>query len=424
MAVNLRKSEASVSSGIREITPVHICDEVYPNAVYTPAATNANVALDYNKDTAEYLRDILITAAQGSKTHDYDDTCYGLHVFFGKKHTVIANIAVENNHVVYLHRSSPISKKYKVITCDILDALQLLLTYLDRPDATFDGLCDFMDDKWSASKNNEFYILFCDFLADIKTGNIADIEAVLTGEHDYCYSSLLYGRGKDRTDCSDAFMTELNTHLYSAMYKLLKREVEIKVHPLFLFACQNFYAKSEGDFSTASVYRQLNYQRAALKAYGRTLDGVLLKAKPRLPKFFDWVDFNSEDLYGFGAGAPAGSGALMLLVGCLINGFSWLKDPVLGMGKYLQPNIPMYIGLGCIALGGIDWLITFILHTAYLQRVASREYTFLYDGLQCFLNAHKDLTYTIPQQLVSKMPRKAQKKFKPEQLPLLEQGSE
>lgn len=426
MAVNLRKPEASVSSDIREITPVHICDEVYPNKVYTPVAANADVVLDYNKDTAEYLKNILVNAAQvaGRNDNDAEGTCYDLQVFFGKKHKTIANIAVENNHVVYLHRSSLISKKYKVVTCDFLDALQLLLIYLERSDATFDGLCDFLDEKWAASRDKEFYIRFCDFLSDIKVGNISSIESVLTGAYDYCYSFLLAGAGKGNTDCSDVFMAELNTRLYHALYELLKREVEINVHPLFLFACQNFYAKPAGDYSKVSIYHQLNNQRAALEAYGRTLNGVLLEAKPRLPKFFDWLHCNSEDLYGLIAGVPAGIGLLMLLAGCMINTFSWLKNPIPDMLAFLQFNTLMCIGLGGIALGGVDWLITFILHTAYLRRIASRENTFLYGGLQCFLNAHKGSTHTILQQLAVKMPHKVRKKFLPEQFSLSEQGSE
>lgn len=418
MAVNLRKPEVCVSSVIREITPVHICDEVYPNTVHAPMIFKANNIgrLNYNKDTAEYLKDILITSAKIAKDYWDEDTCCDLHVFFGKNHKTIANIAVENNRVVYLHRSNPISKKYEVVTCDFLDALQLLLTYLNRSDATLDGLCDFLDEKWVASKNNEFYILFCDFLADIKMGNTAAIEAVLTGEHTSCYSSLLDGKGKDSTDCSDAFMAELNTRLYRALYELLKREAEVKVHPLFLFACQNFYAKPEGDFSTAYVYRQLNNRRAALQAYGMTLDGVLLKAKPRLPKFFDWLDCNSYDLYRFCAGIPSGLGAVIIAYVFMYNVLTMTNDSCFDISVYLQFSIPMCIGLGCLALGGVIWLLTFILHAIYSRRITSRESTFLYGGLQCFLNAHKDLTYTLPQQLITEIPRKSQRKFLTEQL--------
>lgn len=288
MAVKLTKE----MKNIREYTPVHMYDEVYPNV------TNKNVMQKNNKnlEIATYMCRILKEASK-VRRNKYDVGCMieedDLSSFF-EESVDIENIEVINDRVVCVYRETPISQHYVLKESKILNALQDLLVYVEDATATFEGLCRHLDDKWVADRKDIFYAELCNFLGDIKKNRIDKIEKVLRGEVNCCYDDLMICIVNDyAAGIRLLFHAEYNTRFFKALMNILERDIELKANPLFIFVCSNFASTNETILSCYDDYKGMLKSKCELTAYGKEIEDTVIIVDKEVSKVFKKIDENS-----------------------------------------------------------------------------------------------------------------------------------
>ena len=415
MAVNLRKpgDDAPV---IREITPVHICDEIYP--VVNTTEPKTVLTRGTSDDVAQFLLTILQTIAklrygkQDDGEHPYYDDI--ISEFFGEGNDDIENVAVppESKTVCYLQRRTRISRGYNAVRSNELDALQGLLECIEQEDTTFDMLCSYLDKDWHISPScTDFFDALCDFLADIQSGNVEKLEQVLTNNSAACYTRLLTDNCNNTVSLY-IFYTMYDTRLFTALYALLAREKRIAVHPLFLFACRNFGAVSEKPCEYGSDYTSLAWARAQLTAYGETLDGVLLHAPRKHCGLFEWAEFNEVSLKEISTVCALPSIGLL---------FKWALNAVQGiiaedytadlLRFFLTGDVINITLWSCLGVSAAIRIATGVLCDVYSSRNYVRKCIYRYGGLAAFLEATAK-QYELPAETGKQMPRVIRKQPK------------
>lgn len=388
--VDLRKpDDRAEKSVIREYTPVHICDEVYPSI----QPVNETCLVESQTSSSElsianFLRDKIIKV---SKICSND-----LEELFGEDNTELDNVIVENNVVVYAVRETPLSRKHKTITSPVLNSLQRLLLSLESTNFSFDNLCDFLDADWSVTKDNWFFKALCNFFVDIRNNDTAAIEGVLNGSRSHCYKNLFCG---SYSDWERFLYLEISSRLFRGLHSLLARETKLKVHPLFLFACQNFYAVSVDDCHSSEDYYKLMNSRSTLTAYGISLNGVLFSAKSQMPSLFSWVDKHANLLNNI-SWMTAVVGVLFKMIKILPDLLEAVKpEGVFNTERLLVPDFFS----ACMMVGITSLALVFTIREVYWSREETRRSSFLYNGLKCFFDSHKGLTYEPSKQIMNKL---------------------
>lgn len=390
MAISLKKPE----NHIREYTPIHICDEIYPNL--KPLEQTIQPVNNISKtEIANYLLNTLVKAAKISQSNISD--------FFTKSCKDYRNATVENDMVIYQKKDNPISKRYEAIQSDFLNSLQSLFLYLETDTATFDGLCEVLDTQWTANRDSRFYTELCKFLADVKTENISAIKDVLSrNKDDISYRGIIWASGPydNKAKCADIFLAIMSTRLFDDIFTLLRRETKITVHPLFLFVCKNFSATYESlsgdtedteDTSDRYIdYDNMTDTRSSLCMYGDTSSNIPCKWKQNPPRFLDWMYWHSDNI-------------------SIANTGVFVASVVTGIPLFAATNgsLPSVILCACGALSFANFFVEYISGFAFEKCKTNRDMILLYGGLQAFLADYK-LHYTISFE-TKKLPRKIRK---------------
>lgn len=433
MAVNLKKPEDIGSTHgervLREITPVHICDEVYPQVnkprctlitpeqlCVKPAASPAIVEAVHGskREIAEFLynticrvsrmyvskysdnrvmfdTDLFFDGIKNSKDREYNPANYAVNC-----------ITVKDEHIVFTYSSNPLSREAMVYYSTLLDSLTELLYYAEQPGTTFDSLCDWVGNNWTASQKHYYYRNLCKLFADIRAGHVDRIESVLRGEQTICYDGLFHS-GELFTIHTMAFFTVVTTRLFRAVYAILMRETAFVVHPLFLFLCQNYSAGAPETFMTWSEYCDLDHRREALTAYGEEAAGILMNAPAEAPRALWCAEYYGDLWTAAGLGTSI-LGCIMLVTHALLV----VKEaPTLSIWSAMFTNwtastiaATSLIGASIATFAG-----TVFAKAVYNHLTKNRTNILLFGGLRCFLNAHRGLYYAMPKVIKNKQPR-------------------
>lgn len=350
-----------------EFTPVHICDEVYPNSILQERKSVCSDRAEITKFMYEAMR---------SDVDSHSAHCE-IRFFFSKEPVDVANIAIVNDEIVYGYRDNPLAEPKNFKHSKLLNSLRDMFVCIESDSATVESFCDFLVNGWGSDKSMPFYETLCRFLADIKAGDYLEIEDVLLNKTEQCYGGFF----SCEEYCEYGFMQEICVRFFSDLYNLLSRTKSIDVHPLFLFACKNFGSTVSNKLvRDYDIYCPLAY-RAELRAYGQQMEGVLIDTRPALPGFFRWIHANARILFetafalffSFAFGVPLIAGIYNLAI---TNPF------VLIMGSF---GIVCFLAMPAVAI--IDML--------YQRGTITRAGEYKHKGLQTFLSS-SGYTYRLP----------------------------
>lgn len=360
-------------TGVREITPVHLFDEVCPvNAV------------SQHQGLADFLYITLIRVIE-EDVHNLDIIPI-LFELSEEEDVSDENLKVRNNRVICTNVDNPLFGNETVYTSKLLDSLQSLLEYLEQPTANFDGFCNCLRTTWTAQENY-YYLTLCQFLADIKHNEPRHIEDVLMEEESYCYAPMLCGNGSSDSEM-DSFLSYVNTKLFSSLYDLLAPETSITVHPLFLFACKNFCADRHLEDDDWHWTRS----RASLRAYGRNLEGVVLPKSKKIPEFFDEIDVCSDIV-------PAIC-VIEILISLSLSAATIYAGHILAW---------LYVSWFAISVGSLVSLK--VLPNILNNRESLNQMIERHGGLHHYLQMNEQIKYALPTEMIQLEPKLVQKLF-------------
>lgn len=359
----------------REYTPVHVCDEIWPNnLVQTKESSCPNRA-----EVTKFMYEAMRTDVNSGDAHSE------IKFFFSKEPIDVANITIINDEIVYGYRDNPLAELKNFRHSKLLNSIRDMFVCIESRSTTFESFCDFLVNGWGSDKSMPFYETLCRFLADIKAGDYSEIEDVLLNKTEQCYGGFF----NCEEYCEYGFMQAICVRFFFDLYNLLSRTKSIDVHPLFLFACKNF-----GSTVSNKLVRDYDAYcplacRAELRAYGQQMEGVLIDTKPALPRFFRWAHANARILFEttfalfffFAFGASLSGGIYNLAI---TNPF------VLTMGSF---GIACFLAMPAIVSAD----------AVYQRRENIRAEDYLYKGLQSFLIS-SNCKYDLP--LVAKKRRK------------------
>lgn len=350
-----------------EFTPVHICDEVYPNSVTQDEKSFCSDRAEITKFMYEAMRSDVNSG----------DTHSEIKFFFSKEPIDVANITIINDDIVYGCRDNPLAELKNFRHSKLLNSIRDMFVCIESRSTTFKSFCDFLVNNWGSNKSMPFYVELCQFLADVKAGDCSEIEDVLLNKTEQCYGGFF----NCEEYCEYGFMQAICTRFFNDLYNLLSRTQSIDVHPLFLFACKNFGStvsnKLVKDYDT---YCPLAC-RAELRAYGQQMEGVLIDTKPALPRFFRWIHADASILFTMTMALFFFFAFGVSLTAAVFN-LAITNPFVITMGSF---GIVCFLGMPAIVSADI----------LYQRRENLRVKEYLYKGLQSFLSFCPNCNYEL-----------------------------
>lgn len=278
--VCLTKPNRSVTTNAeRELpsfTPEHIADEVIPSTQHQREFTPVHLCAEYSPEppTSDFAN-ILCEMIK----NDY------LQYFFSHTKQGQYEVEIRHNRVVLSHCSNPLAEK-KYIESLSLNALQDLGEYMSSTGATVNGIISLLISREDDFGEMPLYFGWCRLLKNIRDNDVSEIEAVLNGESEECYSSLGCCSEKE---CFDVLPKRVHCYLFTALQDVLERETEVMVNPLFLFLCENLRCYPAKYEQGVKMIQEV-YSMYQLTAYGAFNESRLALAQPNklLSKYVNW----------------------------------------------------------------------------------------------------------------------------------------
>ena len=137
-----------------EFTPVHICDEVYPNSI-----------LQERKSVLRFCPLLTLTGAVSvsRKPEERFPLRYSAHCeirfFFSKEPVDVANIAIVNDEIVYGYRDNPLAEPKNFKHSKLLNSLRDMFVCIESDSATIESFCDFLVNGWGSILRNIMSVL-------------------------------------------------------------------------------------------------------------------------------------------------------------------------------------------------------------------------------------------------------------------------
>lgn len=146
----------------REYTPVHVCDEIWPNNL----VQNKESSCPNRAEVTKFMYEAMRTDVNSGDAHSE------IKFFFSKEPIDVANITIINDEIVYGYRDNPLAELKNFRHSKLLNSIRDMFVCIESDSTTLESFCDFLVNSWGSDKSMPFYETLCRLLADVKAGGL------------------------------------------------------------------------------------------------------------------------------------------------------------------------------------------------------------------------------------------------------------